>query len=466
MHQSAKNNLSLLTICSFLAAAFAATIMTTGCGSSDESEFESVAELSTQPIASGTEATDAQLATELEALEKRAIELESTNQTKESAQVRAQIHQKISRTISPDSWQAKTAKQISDVAARNSQLSAEDKQRLEYTKQLVTKFQNQIKFKSPEAARKTADEIIANYERIYGQQTLATAEALIQIGNIEYRAKESDSAISHFHRAVQTLKHLELAEHPQLEVAHTALGALYSRKKKFQPAVANQKAATRIAARLWGDTSIKYADQANQLGVMYHAAGESDTALQILLASEALRRKTLGANDPKVGHSLLNIATVLKDMKRYDAATPTFQRAKASFVAGKQSSSLINQCNLNLATIYMLQNNFPLAEQHLAEVVASAQADRNAHPLQVAEYQYRYSIALAKQGKYETAQPMMERVLQTQQQQLGRGHAETVKTMQAYALLLKTTQQSVAAEKVYNTIRQVSYETESNDFQR
>lgn len=464
MLQSAKNS-SSLNIYSF-AALFAAALMTTGCGTSSDPEFESVAELTTEPVTTTTELSDEQLAAELKRLEKQAIELESTNRIEESAQIRKQIHQTISKHVSPNSWQAKTAKQIADVAARNSSLNAEDKQLLQHTKQLLTKFQNQIKFKSHEEAQKTADTIIANYQRLYGQQTLTVAELLIQIANIEYQARVSESAISHFHNAVQTLKHLGLDEHPQLEIAHTALGALYSRKKKFKPALANQKAATRIAARLWGDTSMKYADQANQLGVMYHTAGQSDVALQILLASEVLRRKTLGANDPKVGHSLMNIATVLNDLKRYDEAIPTFQRAKASFVAGKQSSSLIDQCNSNLATIHMLQNNFPQAEQRLAEVVASAAANKNANPLYVAQCQYRYSIALAKQGKYNVAQPMMERALQTQQQQLGRGHAETVKTMQAYALLLKTTQQSAAAEKVYNTIRQVSYESDSSDFQR
>lgn len=466
MNQSAKLPSSSIIHSILTVSLFAAALLTTGCGSSNETNLGSATELSTEPVAPGKNLSDEQLATELERLEEQAIAFESTNRKQESAQIRQQIHQTISKNVSPESWQAKTAEQIAEAAVRNSQLSPENEQLLQHSKQLFTKFQNQIKFNEHEQARTTAQEIITIYQRIYGQQSMVVAQMLVQIGNAEYQTKISEDAVGHFHNAVQILQGLGLEEHPQLEEAHTGLGALYFRKKKFSPALANQKAATRISARLWGDTSLKYADQANQLGVMYHATGQSDVALQILLASEVLRRKTLGENDPKVGHSLLNIATVLKDLKRYDEAIPTFQRAKASFAASQQFPFQIEQCNSNLATIYMLQNNLPLAEQRLAEVVSSAQSNENSNPVYVAQCKYRYSIALARQGKYNVAQSMMEQVLQVQQKHLGQSHTETLKTMQAYALLLKTTEQTAAADEVYNVIRQVSYESDDNDFER
>lgn len=444
----------------------AAAMFVMGCGTPDETELTSTIDLSAQPVVGNKELSDDQLAAELEQLEKEAIALESNGRKEDSALVRKKIHETISENVSPDSWQAKTAKQIADTAARNSQLAPKNERLLAASKQLLTEFQNQAKSGAHAAASATGSRIIGNFQQIYGENSLTVAETLIQIGNIEYRTRMTDAAIRHFHSAVQILKSLDLETHPQMEIAHTALGALYSRKKKFAPALANQKAATRIASRLWGDTSMKYADQANQLGVMYHAADQSDTALQILLASEVLRRKTLGDNDPKVGHSLLNIATVLKDLKRYDQAIPTFQRAKASFASHKQLGSLVEKCNLNLATIYMLQNNLPMAEQRLAEVVAGAELNQQANPVHIAACKYRYSIALAKQGKYDVAQPMMEQTLQIQRQQLGPTHSETVKTMKAYAMLLEATKQVAAARQVYNAIRQVSYESESSDFQR
>ena len=61
----------------------------------------------------------------------------------------------------------------------------------------------------------------------------------------------------------------------------------------------------------------------------------------------------------------------------------------------------------------------------------------------------------------------MQQAIQAQQQNLGIQHPETIKTMEAYALLLKTTNQTAEAEQVFGVIKQVSFEEEeSNDFER
>ena len=113
----------------------------------------------------------------------------------------------------------------------------------------------------------------------------------------------------------------------------------------------------------------------------------------------------------------------------------------------------------------MLQNRLADAENLLAEMLASAESN-NSSPTLIALSKYRYSIALARQGKYNKAQPLMEQAIQTQRQNLGIQHPETIKTMEAYALLLKTTNQTAEAERVSGVIKQVSYEEESNDFER
>jgi tetratricopeptide (TPR) repeat protein len=190
--------------------------------------------------------------------------------------------------------------------------------------------------------------------------------------------------------------------------------------------------------------------------------------MKILRAAEAIRRLKLGPDDPVVAHSLLNLGIVNKDLKMYDDAEQSLLSARKIFAREKRPEleSYIAQCNSNLATIYMATNRPDLAEPLLQALVQSCENSDTTDPQQLASCQYRYAIALARQGKYDVAQPLMERTLNQQRKLLGPAHADTIKTMSAYALLLKTTRQTEAAEKIYNQIRQVSYESDTNDFQR
>ena len=446
---------------------FVAASIMTGCNSQNAPDHVSTTTLSTEPLSESTTSTSELLTSEISDLEREALALESENRLAEAASVREELHGVISSNTPADSWQAKTAQEIASAARRKSELTPENIALLDNAKQLLETLQNQISSRKTKLARNTAEHIISIYERVYGIESLPVAQVLVQVANQEYKsADNTGDAITHFHRAIESFKKLDLNDHPQLEEAYMGLGALYVRKKKFKPAISNQKAAARIALKVWGENSINYADQANQLGVMMHASGQAQDALQVLLAAAAIRSKVLGPADPKVAHSLFNVATVQQDLKQFDEAIQSYVKARASFMASKSldAAPYIDKCNTNLATILMLQNRLADAEKLLAGLLESAESNKSS-PAHVALCKYRFSIALARQGKYEQAQPLMEQAIQSQQQNLGIQHPETIKTMQAYALLLKTTNQTAEAEHISGVIKQVSFEEESNDFQ-
>ena len=448
---------------------FAVSLIATGCNSQNETDHASATTLSTDPLIESPQSASDVLTNEISDLEKQALALESENRLDEAATVREKLHGVISSNTPDNSWQAKTAQELAQAARQKAELDPQKQSLLEQGKQLLTRLPNQISSGNTQLARTTAENIISNYQRVYGIKSLPVAQVLVQVANHEYKSTDTtDDAITHFHRAIETFKKLDLNDHPQLEEAYMGLGALYVRKKKFKPAISNQKAAARIAVNVWGENSINYADQANQLGVMMHASGQTEDALQVLLAAAAIRSKVLGAKDPKVAHSLFNVATVQQDLKQFNEAIQSYSRARASFIANDSPDAIpyINKCNSNLATILMLQNRLAAAEQVLAEMLATAESS-NSSPTHIALCKYRYSIALARQGKYDKAQPLMQQAIQAQQQNLGIQHPETIKTMEAYALLLKTTNQTAEAEQVFGVIKQVSFEEEeSNDFER
>lgn len=445
-----------------------AVLIFAGCNSKSETD-SATTQLSTAPISSSApKLSSEQLTTELARLDEKAVSLELENRLRDAADVRESIHGLLAANADAESWQVKNAKAIADAARRKSELDENSMALLDQSKQLFTRLQNQIKFNEVDSARTTAEEIISIQRQVFGANSMSLAQALVQIGTIEHHAAMTADAIPHFHQAVKIIKSLGLNEHPSLESAHMALGALYTRKKKFQPAIANQKEATRIAARLWGDSSIEFADQANQLGVMFHRGGNLEGALKILRASMAIRNKVLEADDPAIAHSLMNVGIAEKDLKMFADSKKSLERAKEIFAAdgSPELYPYVLNCDSNIAALLMLEGNLVQAESLLAGLLKAAEAASPINPVYVAKCKYRYSIALARQGKYEMAQPLMEQAIQLQQQQLGMSHSETMATLEAYALLLKTTKQEASAEKMYEYIRQVSYETDDNNFQR
>ena len=391
----------------------------------------------------------------LESLTEQAKQLETDYKFQEAAELWSQVGEILREKFGQESWQFKNAQLSREFAVQASKL---DSQQMNQLRLLQNNVANVAKFTAANQAEPALAAALRAHEystSLFGGQSAIVGRQWLQMGELQMEAGFKDGARHSFHKGVDVLKGLQIVNHPEVEKAHAALAAIYAQQKQFGPAVENQKEATKIAARIWGENSVDYALQANQLGVIFQRAGRLETALGVLQASEVIRRNELGKNSLPVAHSLLNIGIVQQGMRKYDDAYASYQRAEEILASHNESGSLL-ECRSNLATIQMLKGRYSDAEAVLESVLTSLNSNPKTTPVLLAKYQFRLAIAQAKQGKYDRAQPLLEQTLAIQKANLREGDGETIKTMKAYALVLEKTKQFAASKKIKQQIQLVA----------
>ncbi len=377
-----------------------------------------------------------------------------------------QIRQKIVAQLGQDSWQARNAGYALESARAKSQFSAEQRQQLQRLRQINDQVKQSFQDKQFSQALGQSVQLYNLQAQLTGKESIEVGQLAIQIATLQSQLGQIDSAIHHFHQGIEILRLRGYGDHPELQLAHAGLAAAYARKGQLAPAVANQKHATRIAGVIEGMQSTEYATQANQLGVLYHQAGNLQVAHDILHATKAIRGRALGQRSTAFGHSCLNLGIVALDQKQLDEAEENFTVAEQIFAAEfGAGNSLSSRCNSHLATIQMLRNRPDLAERFLRDVVDDFTEGESSDPEGLLAHRYRLAIALARQGKYEEAGPLLVAVIDQQRQRFGESDARTMKSLKAYVLLLESSHQYDAAKAVRQQINRVAKSVSGNEFQ-
>ncbi len=390
------------------------------------------------------------------ALTHKAQQLEAEMKHAEAAEVWTELAEKLTQTFGPEAWQTQNAVWSRDFAVRAAELGDGQLQKLRQITQLNRQAQKLISDHDLSQAIDTALQSRELLEQTIPDANVPLARQSLEIAALQAAIGDHDSAVKNYQAAIHRFHQSNMTRHPDLERAHAGLAAAALATGNVAQALANQKEATRIAGSLWGDGSIDYALQANQLGVLHHRSGDLQTALRILRASEAIRRNHLGPDHPQVGHSRFNIGVVLMDMKQYDEALGNFKQAEQILLAAPRPDwKSVSECQSKMATLYMLGGHFVPAQSMLQSALTNLKQSPSFTPDEINALQYRLAIALAKQGKYDRARPMLEQLVDVQRRTLG-DHPDTLKSIQALALVMQQTRQSDAAERLNSEARRMA----------
>ena len=400
---------------------------------------------------------------DLSSLNELAKQKEKAFEFAQAATIWGQVHQLVSGRFGEGAWQSLNAKIAHDLAYTKSNFS---KAQLESEKNIRSRLEavkQSLKTKQLENALQTSREITELSAKLYGGESIQVAQSLFQEATLAARLQDYSTATRNFHQAIELFRKHDFGNHPEMELAHAGLASSYVQQSKFIPAAANQKEATRISGQIWGRESLDFAMQANQLGVIYHRAGNLEVAFEILDQARAIREKSLGDDHAIYAHSCLNLGAVLLDLKRPDNAESYLKKALEIFDRDfGTDESLTHRAKSHLATIYMLRKQPGQAEpllQSLAKTMPVGSTEQIAH-------QYRLSIAYAKQGKYDLAKPLLEATIEQQKKKFGSADQRTINSLRAYALVLDRTHQTESAEKVKQHINRVASQVNTQDFQQ
>ena len=400
----------------------------------------------------------------LEELTQRAARYEEDLDFEAALKTWEEISSEVGVRFSPDSWQVATAMVGKSFAKKACGFDAKQCELYREARRLNQEMAELLKDRDYTLALGNANKLLEIFKQLTGDDSANVGRELLQMAIIKENLGQLEEAAGDFHQGIQLLNNIGFETHPEIELAHAALAAIYSRANQFPASIANQKLATRMSGQIWGEDSVKYAGQANQLGSIYHRSGDYETALKILRGSEAVRRAKLGPDAIEVGHSRLNIGTVLMDMKAFPEALESMQMAEHIFLqtVPRRHQGVV-LCQTKMATIYMLQKQYELAEETLTSAVNELRQVANVMPSQMSGTEYQLAIALGRQGKYAQAQPLLEKIIATQEVELGPSHPMTVRSLKAYALVLKQTRQGSEAQRVYDQIQRTAGLEQSAD---
>ncbi|MEM9411158.1 MAG: tetratricopeptide repeat protein, partial [Planctomycetota bacterium] len=235
-----------------------------------------------------------QSAQDLESLTRLAKQYESTQEFTKAATIWGQVEQLVAEQFGNKSWQAQNATMAYRKAIDKGQLTPDELQQLKVTVSHAEELQKLISNQELQSALDVCKQQSAIFSRVLGHDSIEVGQCSIQSATIQHQLGQLDNATKNYHHGIETLKSQGMLDHPELEIAHTGLAEIYASRMKLRPAISNQKEAARIAAVAWGDKSRKFASQANQLGVLYHRAGNLEVAFELLEHTKNLRESQFG----------------------------------------------------------------------------------------------------------------------------------------------------------------------------
>ena len=397
-------------------------------------------------------------------LKNQARTLESQMQFAQAAEVWQQVASQIRNDFGENSWQAINARVAHKLALKKQSLKNEHSNELVEMATLEKEIVAAHRAQNSQKSLQLSQRLLSIIEPLLGDVSMETARLKMQIGAIENQLNLDESAAKNLHAGIEIFRDKGIELHPELETALASLASIYTKREKFGPAVANQKSATQIAGMIWGTDSLQYATQANQLGVIFHRAGNHKVAKDVLNSAKKIREQKLGGRSFEYAQSCLNLGIVALAQHNLNQAEKELTTARQLFVSQKGVENEFSiRCGVQLATALMLQNRPDSAEKILKQVVEAT--EKSASSKELADYRYKLSIALARQGKYKEAEPMLLQVLSKQISAQGAASQQALSTMKALARLYEATHQKEKLNAVRSQLNQTSRVASGSDFQ-
>ena len=123
------------------------------------------------------------------------------------------------------------------------------------------------------------------------------------------------------------LEELGLERHPQMTPILSDLSITLANKKEFTEALAVAHRTVALDSVVFGTSHPYLATHLENLGYVYDEAGLKDSAIAMVKQVLAMRQAVLAADNPAIGRTLFNLASLEHDAGAYRAAEPHYAEA-------------------------------------------------------------------------------------------------------------------------------------------
>jgi tetratricopeptide (TPR) repeat protein len=290
---------------------------------------------------------------------------------------------------------------------------------------------------------------LAVYRRLLGEQHLATAKGLGNLGRTLMALSKYDEADALLRQALAIYRKLLAEQHPYTAGMLKSLAELAHRRGKYPEAERLGRQALAIFRETVGEENDQTLDCLNTLAVTLIIRGELRDAEKLLRQALAITRKVRGEEHRDTATILINLAAVLQHQGQFGSAETYFRQGLSLCrkVFGERHSSTLT-CLNNLGLNLHSQGKYPEADSILRQALAvQRQASGPAHP-RTAITLDNLALNLQAQGDLASADPLFRQALAIFRAALGDQHDATATCMNNLAKNLSGQGKHAEAERL------------------
>ncbi len=247
-------------------------------------------------------------------------------------------------------------------------------------------------------------------------------------------------------------------EHPATALSYNNIGYVYSALGDNDTALEYFNKALAIYRKILGDEYPATAMSYNNIGSVYSKLGDYDTAIEYFNKALTIRQKVLGEEHPATAASYNNIGYVYSALGDYNTALEYYNNALTirQKVLGNKHPATAQSYN-NIGSVYSALGDYDTALEYYNKALTIRQkVFGDEHPDTAMSYNNIGSVYL-KLGDYDTALEYFNKVLTIYRKILGEEHPDTATSYNNIGGVYSELGDNDTALKYYNkalTIRQ------------
>ncbi len=304
-------------------------------------------------------------------------------------------------------------------------------------------------------AEKNCEQLLKFYESNFGMENFQVATVANNLALLSQFQRNYGAAEKYFKRAIEIRTKLFGENHPDVlnvmanyanlltllsrpseaaeikqksRLAGGGRWAISGRWKAYAPVGQNISAShsTIEATKREGDDSLLGWGQLRARAMSLAAEGNDLASLKVWQEALSVYEKMMSESDPRLIATLSGIADCLCNLARYTEAEPIMERS----IYLKRKNLQLPPANLarsilRLAKLYYLQGKYDNAEPMLQKYI-EIQAEQPNAQVDVALGYYNIAQLELARGRYDQAEDSYQKVLVIRQELLGEDHADTV----------------------------------------
>jgi tetratricopeptide (TPR) repeat protein len=209
-------------------------------------------------------------------------------------------------------------------------------------------------------------DLIEDYEKIFGPNTLRLIEPLVNKGRILLATGDYTEAEKTALRANQIAVKTYGDNSTKTAPTQKLLSEIYSTLGDYQRAEANVLKALSSQEKLFGRNHIETAKSISALALIkFHKGDSKQNVEKLMLESQTIMVAKLGPDNPQYAEILKNVAILYISEKKYDIAFNSLTKAEAIWRAKTGTKNNVNAASIYTLTgdVYYQLKNYKKAEE-------------------------------------------------------------------------------------------------------